>query len=129
MVSGEQVVGTNTGVEVRLVGVAAGSGGALVDQVGDQPLRALGEITRLVLPTGGGRPGVGRTPEGACAGGDEFGGDGAGQPLEVEQPLGAGVRSQSLPGSSFADCRSITNLPRLRAWSERSIIASTSAKS
>ena len=27
----------------------------------------------------------------------------------------AAVRSQSLPGSSLSDCRSITNLPRLRA--------------
>src|ERR1039458_4662742 len=66
-----------------------GPGGALVDEVGDQPLRGLGEEMGLVRPTGAGRPVVGRTAEGARAGGHEFGGDGAGQPLEVEPPLGA----------------------------------------
>src|ERR1039457_3168463 len=56
IVGGEEVIGTNTGVEVGLVGVAAGSGGALVDEVGDQPLGGPGEKTGVVRPVGVGRP-------------------------------------------------------------------------
>src|ERR1035437_266983 len=40
MISGEEVVGTNTGVEVGLVGVAGSAGHALVDEVGDESLGA-----------------------------------------------------------------------------------------
>src|ERR1035438_10158516 len=89
LVRGQEVVGTNTRVEEGFVSVAAGSGGAFVNEVGDQPLRAPGEIAGLVLPAIVRLPGAGRTLKGARAGGDEFGGDGSGQPLEVEPPLGA----------------------------------------
>src|ERR1035437_516186 len=100
MVGGEQVVGTGTGDEVRLVGVAGDSGYAFVDEVGDQPLGAVREIMDLVPPVVVGRPVFGRTPEGARAGGDEFGGDGAGQPLEVEHPLGAVIVVGASPGAA-----------------------------
>ena len=52
--------------------------------------------------------------------------------LQNRAPAGssmAAVRSQLLPGSSLSDVDRCTNLPRLRAASERSIIALTSARS
>src|ERR1019366_10647615 len=89
LVRGQEVIGTSARVEVGLVSVAAGSGGAIVNEVGDQPLRTPGEIAGLVLPVIVRRPGLGRTLEGARAGGDKLGGDGTGKPLELEPPLGA----------------------------------------